>query len=78
MYNICFQSKKTIFSHKKYDFHFQVIKAFSKNSELKGGNSLVIDVKTKVNVLNFNYQVMDQIFSDTRVLKFMNAITQIH
>ncbi|WP_010423617.1 hypothetical protein [Rickettsia helvetica] len=58
-------------------YGFGAIEAFSKNSELKDGESLVVDVKSKDAGLTFNDKAIDQIFSDARVLEFMNAMVMI-
>ncbi|ABV74638.1 hypothetical protein A1C_01635 [Rickettsia akari str. Hartford] len=58
-------------------YGFRAIEAFSKNSELKDGESLVVDVKSKDAVLTFNDRAIDQILSDARVLEFMNAMVMI-
>jgi len=58
-------------------YGFGAIEAFSKNSELKDGESLVVDVKGKDDGLTVNDKTIDQIFSDARVLEFMNAMAQI-
>ncbi|GAA5252918.1 hypothetical protein KNCP2_12060 [Candidatus Rickettsia kedanie] len=58
-------------------YGFRAIEAFSKNSELKDGESLVVDVKSKDAVLTFNDKAIDQILSDARVLEFMNAMAMI-
>ena len=48
-----------------------------KNSELKNGESLVVDIKGKDAGLTINDKTIDQIFSDAKVLEFMNAMAQI-
>ncbi|MCC8467184.1 MAG: phosphoribosylaminoimidazolesuccinocarboxamide synthase [Rickettsia endosymbiont of Eriopis connexa] len=58
-------------------YGFRAIEAFSKNSELKDGESLVVDVKSKDVGLTINDKTTDQIFGDARVLEFMNAMAQI-
>jgi hypothetical protein len=58
-------------------YGFGVIEAFSKNSELKNGESLVVDIKGKDAGLTINDKTIDQIFSDAKVLEFMNAMAQI-
>ncbi|KJV97186.1 phosphoribosylaminoimidazole-succinocarboxamide synthase domain protein, partial [Rickettsia amblyommatis str. Darkwater] len=58
-------------------YGFRAIEVFSKNSELKDGKSLVVDVKSKDAGLTFNDKTIDQILSDARVLEFMNAMAMI-
>ncbi|MEG8230232.1 phosphoribosylaminoimidazolesuccinocarboxamide synthase [Candidatus Rickettsia tasmanensis] len=58
-------------------YGFRAIEVFSKNSELKDGESLVVDVKSKDAGLTFNDKAIDQILSDARVLEFMNAMAMI-
>ncbi len=58
-------------------YGFKAIEVFSKNSELKDGESLVVDVKSKDAGLTFNDKAIDQILSDARVLEFMNAMVMI-
>lgn len=58
-------------------YGFGAIEVFSKNSELKDGESLVVDIKRKDDGLTINDKTIDQIFSDARVIEFMNAMAQI-
>ncbi|ABV75907.1 hypothetical protein [Rickettsia rickettsii] len=58
-------------------YGFRAIEVFSKNSELKDGESLVVDVKSKDAGLTFNDKAIDQILSDARVLEFINAMAMI-
>ncbi|MCZ6924274.1 MAG: phosphoribosylaminoimidazolesuccinocarboxamide synthase, partial [Rickettsia endosymbiont of Ixodes persulcatus] len=58
-------------------YGFGAIEAFSQNSELKDGESLIVDIKGKDDGLTINDKTIDQIFSDARVLEFMNAMAQI-
>ncbi|AFB20814.1 hypothetical protein [Rickettsia canadensis] len=58
-------------------YGFRVIEAFSKNSELQDGESLIVDIKGKDDGLTINDKTIDQIFSDARVLEFINAMAQI-
>jgi len=58
-------------------YGFGALEVFSKNSELKDGESLVVDIKRKDDGLTVNDKTIDQIFSDARVLEFMNAMAQI-
>ncbi|WP_347938545.1 phosphoribosylaminoimidazolesuccinocarboxamide synthase [Rickettsia oklahomensis] len=58
-------------------YGFGSIEAFSKNSALKDGESLIVDIKVTDDGLTVNGKTIDQIFSDARVLEFMNAIARI-
>lgn len=58
-------------------YGFGAAEAFSKNSELKDGESLVVKVEGKGNEITFNDKAIDQIFNDLRVTEFINAMAEI-